>query len=178
MTTAAVRVDATASSTAYIGIGSNLERPVEQVHRACDALAGLPGTRFTALSPLYRNPAIGPGRQPDYVNAVAVIETGLDPHTLLDALQAIEVTQGRTRGSERWQARTIDLDLLVYGDRVIEDERLTIPHPRIQERAFVLRPLADVARDLSVPGVGPVSSLLANVSETALRRIDDGGDTL
>lgn len=178
MTAAAVRVDSTSVSTAYIGIGSNLDGPVEQVCRARDALAGLPGTRLVAFSPLYRNPALGPGEQPDYVNGVAVIETKLGPHALLDALLAIEANQGRTRGTDRWQPRTIDLDLLVYGDRVIDDERLTIPHPGIRERAFVLRPLADVARDLRVPGIGSVSTLLAAVSEADLHRIDDCGDVL
>ncbi len=173
MTVAAVRVDAMTSSTAYIGIGSNLGRPIEQVRRACDALAALPSTRLVARSPLYRNPAIGPGRQPDFVNGVAVIETHLEPHALLDALLAIEVARGRIRGSERWQPRNIDLDLLVYGEHVVKDERLTIPHPRIRERAFVLRPLFDVANDLDVPGVGAVSTLLAGVSEAGLRRVDD-----
>ena len=173
MIAAAVRADSNSVSTAYIGIGSNLERPLEQVRRARDALAGLPETRLVAFSPLYRNPAVGPGEQPDYVNGVAVVETELEPHALLDALLAIEASQGRTRGPERCQPRTIDLDLLVYGDRVIDDERLTIPHPRMRERAFVLRPLAEVAHDLSVPGLGSVSTLLAGVSEVDLHRIDD-----
>ena len=176
MMAAAARVDTTSTSTVYIGIGSNLGQPLEQVRRARDALADLPGTRLIGMSPLYRNPAIGPGDQPDYVNAVAAIETRLGPHALLDALQAIEARQGRTRGAVRWQPRTVDLDLLVYGDRAISDQRLTVPHPHIHERAFVLKPLLDLAPDLDVPGLGPVASLLACVADGLLRRIDDAGD--
>lgn len=172
MTAPAERVDPTDSITAYIGIGSNLEGPAAQVRRAAAALARLPGTRLRTLSPLYRNPAVGPGKQPDYVNAVAVIETRLAPHALLDALQSIEHAQGRERGPVRWQPRTIDLDVLLYGDRVIDDERLTVPHPRIRERAFVLRPLHDVERELEIPGLGSVERLLARVSEATLRRVD------
>jgi len=165
-----VKVDSSASNTAYIGMGSNLEGPVAQVRRAADALANLPGSQRIALSPLYRNPAVGPGEQPDYVNAVAVVETTLEPHALLDALQSIENAQGRARGPTRWQPRTIDLDLLLYGDRVIEDGRLTVPHPRIGERAFVLRPLYDVDQTLEVPGLGPVGLLLERVSQASLHR--------
>jgi len=176
MTASAVRVDGTSASTAYIGIGSNLSRPAEQVCRARKALAGMPKTRVLGFSPLYRNPAVGPGKQPDFVNAVAAIETGLAPHELLDALQAIEVNQGRLRGSVRWQPRTLDLDLLVYGDRAIHDQRLTVPHAQMRERAFVLKPLLDVAPDLEVPGLGPVATLLSAVSEASLRRVDDPED--
>jgi 2-amino-4-hydroxy-6-hydroxymethyldihydropteridine diphosphokinase len=176
MMVAAARVDTTSTSTVYIGIGSNLGQPLEQVRRARDALADLPGTRLMGTSPLYRNPAIGPGDQPEYVNAVAAIETRLGPHALLDALQAIEARQGRTRGADRWQPRTVDLDLLVYGDRAISDQRLTVPHPHIHERAFVLKPLLDLAPDLDVPGLGSVASLLACVPDGLLRRIDDSGD--
>ena len=169
----AARVDSAASSSAYIGIGSNLEDPTAQVRRAADALARLSDTRLVALSPLYRNPAVGPGDQPDYVNAVAIVETALEPHALLDALQALENAQGRERGSIRWQARTIDLDLLLYGDRVIDDARLSVPHPRLRERAFVLKPLHDVAPELEVPGHGPIERLLARVSQDSLERIDE-----
>ena len=163
--------DAEPMSAAYIGIGSNLDNPVEQVLRARRALAELPRTRLLDFSPLYRNPAVGPGEQPDYVNAVAAIETELNPHALLEALLAIEAAQGRTRERLRWRPRTLDLDVLVYGERVIRDHDLTVPHPRIRERAFVLRPLADVAPELAIPGVGCVARLLAGVSETDLRRV-------
>lgn len=173
MTAPAARVDTAPVITTFIGIGSNLGRPVEQVRRAREALAELPKTRLLGLSPLYRNPAVGPGDQPDYVNAVAAIETQLGPRDLLKALQAIETAQGRARGSVRWQPRTLDLDLLMYGDRTIHDGCLTVPHPHIQERAFVLRPLMDVAPDLDVPGLGPVAALLSGVSEADLQRVDD-----
>ena len=176
MMASAARVDRTSTSTVYIGIGSNLGEPVEQIRRARDALAELPKTRLVGISPLYRNPALGPGEQPDYVNAVAAIETRLAPHALLDALQAIEANQGRTRGAIRWQPRTVDLDLLVYGDRAIRDRRLTVPHPHIHQRAFVLKPLLDLAPDLDVPGLGPVAALLSGVPDGSLRRINDPGD--
>lgn len=178
MTATAVGVDTAFTSTAYIGIGSNLDRPVKQVRCARNALADLPNTRLLEISPLYRNPALGPGQQPDYVNAVAVIETRLEPHALLDALLLIEVNQGRLRGPVRWQPRSIDLDLLVYGDRVIRDRRLTVPHPRMHERAFVLKPLFDLAPDLDVPGLGPVATLLGHLPDGTLRRVDNARDAL
>jgi 2-amino-4-hydroxy-6-hydroxymethyldihydropteridine diphosphokinase len=176
VTASAARVDTAAASTAYIGIGSNLGQPLEQIRGARNALAELPQTRLVGISPLYRNPAVGPGKQPDYLNAVAAIETRLAPHALLDALQAIEAKQGRTRGAIRWQPRTVDLDLLVYGDREIRDQRLTVPHPRIHQRAFVLKPLLDLAPDLDVPGLGPVAALLSGVPDGLLRQVDDLGD--
>jgi 2-amino-4-hydroxy-6-hydroxymethyldihydropteridine diphosphokinase len=176
MTAAAVGVETASTSTAYIGIGSNLDRPVQQVRRAGAALADLPKTQLLEISPLYRNPAIGPGQQPDYVNAVAVIETRLEPHALLDALLLIEANQGRIRGSIRWQPRIIDLDLLVYGDCTIRDRRLTVPHPHMHERGFVLKPLFDLAPDLDVPGLGPVATLLGRLPDGLLRRVDNPQD--
>ena len=178
MTAPAVRVDPASASKAYIGIGSNLSRPDEQIGRARNALSGLPKTRLLAFSPVYRNPALGPGDQPDYLNAVAAIETALAPHALLDALQIIEANQGRLRGAVRWGPRTLDLDLLVYGDRTIHDRRLTIPHPHIGERAFVLKPLLDIDPDLDVPGLGRVAALLSGVSQASLQRVDDPEDVL
>lgn len=172
MTDSPVRGDAKTTNTAYIGIGSNLEQPVEQVLRARRALAGLPRTRLVGFSPLYRNPAVGPGEQPDYVNAVAAIETKLEPRALLEALQAIEAAQGRVRNGVRWQPRTLDLDVLLYAERVIREEGLTVPHPHIQERAFVLRPLADLAPELVIPGLGPVTRLLAQVCQEDLLRLE------
>ncbi len=173
MTAAAAQADAGTANTAYIGIGSNLEQPVHQVLQARDALAALPNTRLLALSPLYRNPALGPGRQPDYVNAVAAIQTRLTAHELLDALQAVEAEQGRVRGSVQWAPRALDLDLLLYGDSEIGDECLTVPHPRLAQRAFVLKPLLDIAPNLDVPGLGPVTMLLSAVPEVSLQRIGE-----
>ena len=178
MTATAVRADSPSASTVYIGLGSNLEGPAKQVRRALKALGRLPQTRLLGVSNLYRNPAIGPGRQPDYVNAVAAIETGLEPHVLLDALQAIEADQGRTRTAVRWQPRTLDLDLLLYGRRVIDDGRLTVPHPHLHERAFVLKPLLDIAPDLHIPGRGDVATLLAGVPHAGLRPVEEGEEVL
>lgn len=173
MSASAAPVDSPSKTTAYVGVGSNLDRPRRQVLHARDALAALPATRLTGFSPLYRNPAIGPGRQPDYVNAVAVIETRLSPEELLEALKAIERRQGRVRGKQRWTPRTIDLDILLYGDQEIAGRALTVPHPRLGERVFVLRPLHDIAPDLEVPGLGAVADLLAAVPQSTLVRLDD-----
>jgi len=146
-------------TVAAVALGSNLEDPVSQVRRAFDELAALRDTRLVARSRLYRTPAIGPP-QPDYVNAVVLLETRLDAEPLFDALLAIEAAHGRVR-AERWGPRTLDLDLLVYGDAVIDAPRLRVPHPRLAERAFVLAPLAEVAPGLVVPGLGRVGELSA-----------------
>lgn len=136
---------------AYIGLGSNLQDPALQLREALQSLSRTPGVSRVTVSPFYRSVAIGPGEQPDYVNAVAAIDTTLAPLALLDVLQGIEQAQGRVRGELRWTARTLDLDLLLYGDQIIEHERLTVPHPRMTERNFVLRPLLDLAPDLRLP---------------------------
>ncbi|MDX1430900.1 MAG: 2-amino-4-hydroxy-6-hydroxymethyldihydropteridine diphosphokinase [Gammaproteobacteria bacterium] len=155
---------------AFVGVGSNLGDPAARVREAIAALADVEQTRVLRRSALYRNPAVGPGRQPDYVNAVAALATTLAPHALLDALQSIERRMGRERGPVRWAPRVIDLDLLIYGDRLIDDERLTVPHPRIAERPFVLYPLAEVAPDLEIPGGGPLAAMLRKVSDAGLSR--------
>lgn len=178
MTATAARADNLSASTVYIGLGSNLEGPAKQVRRALEALGRLPQSRLLGVSKLYRNPAIGPGEQPDFVNAVAAIETRLEPHTLLDALLAIEAAQGRARTTVRWQPRTLDLDVLLYGRRVIDDDRLTVPHRHLHERAFVLKPLLEIAPDLHIPGLGDVKTLLAGVSDAGLRPVDDGEESL
>jgi 2-amino-4-hydroxy-6-hydroxymethyldihydropteridine diphosphokinase len=149
--------------TAYIGLGSNLEEPLRQIRRALGALAGLPETRLVKRSSLYRSKPVGPLGQPDYVNAVACVETSLSPHDLLSELQALETAQGRRRDGPRWGARTLDLDILLYGALRLDDERLTIPHPRMTERAFVLVPLREIAPALVVPGAGRVADLAARV---------------
>lgn len=142
-----------------VALGSNLADPVDQVRRAFAELAAVPETRLVARSRLYRTRAVGPP-QPDYVNAAALLATRLEADDLFDRLLAIEGAHGRTRG-ERWGPRTLDLDLLVYGDAVIRTPRLTVPHPRLAERPFVLVPLAEVAADLEVPGLGGVGELCA-----------------
>lgn len=140
------------TETAFVGIGSNLDGPVAQVEAATEALSRIPATRLLACSGLYGSTPMGPADQPEYVNAVAQVETGLDAHALLDALQGLETAAGRDRTVERWGPRTLDLDLLLYGDRVLADERLCLPHPGIGERAFVLVPLAEIAPELRPPG--------------------------
>jgi 2-amino-4-hydroxy-6-hydroxymethyldihydropteridine diphosphokinase len=128
----------------YIALGSNQQQPASQLRRAIAALQGTPGCRPGAISPCYRSAAVGPGEQPDYLNAVLELYTQLSPEALLDTLQTIENTQGRVR-TERWGPRTLDLDILLYGDLIISTARLEIPHPRMAERNFVLYPLLDIA---------------------------------
>jgi len=127
----------------YIGLGSNLAEPAEQLRLAIQALAHLPSSQGLQVSSLYSSESLSPG-QPRYTNAVARLETELSPLALLDALQAIENEQGRVR-AERWGPRTLDLDVLLFGDRVIDEPRLKVPHYHMQARAFVLYPLAEVA---------------------------------
>jgi 2-amino-4-hydroxy-6-hydroxymethyldihydropteridine diphosphokinase len=153
------------SSAAYVALGSNLDDPGAQVERGFAALAALPGTLLLARSRRYRTPPWGVVDQPDFVNAVARLETSLAPRALLDALLAIETRAGRVRGL-RYGPRVLDLDLLLYGNCGLREAGLTVPHPRLHERAFVLLPLADLAPDLEVPGRGRVADLLAQVDTT------------
>jgi len=160
---------------AYVGIGSNLAQPLVQVKQAIDALKAVPATSLITHSPWYgSNPVGGSDQQPDYVNGVACLHTRLNPHALLDALQAIEQQQGRQRLT-RWGARTLDLDLLLYDDLEIHDERLTVPHPLMVERAFVLAPLADIAPHLVLPNGHSVTSLLAEISTAGLWPLTPSG---
>jgi 2-amino-4-hydroxy-6-hydroxymethyldihydropteridine diphosphokinase len=158
--------------TAAIALGSNLDEPAAQVTRALDELRRLPKTRVTGCSPLYRSVAVGadgrPAPQPDFCNAAALLATRLPARELLDRLQAIEQAHGRRRG-QRWTARCLDLDLLVYGDRVLEEPGLTLPHPRLAERNFVLYPLRDIAPGLVVPGLGRVDTLAARLGPEGLQ---------
>ena len=154
--------------TAYIGLGSNLDDPAAQVASAIAALAALPDSRLRATSSLYRNPPMGPQDQPDYVNAVVALETRLAARALLEAMQAIERAQGRDRSGQRWGPRTIDLDLLIYGDAEIDEDHLKVPHPGIGERAFVLVPLAEIAPHVSIPGHSALPVLLAAVDRASV----------
>ncbi len=156
---------------AYLALGSNLDDPRAQVGRAFDALAGLPQTRLVLRSALYASRPLGPVEQPDFVNAVAGLLTGLEPGALLAALKDLESRLGRARPVVRWGPRRIDLDLLVHGTACIATGELTLPHPGIAERAFVLAPLAEIAPDLDVPGLGRVRALLAGVDTTTVERI-------
>lgn len=158
--------------TAYIGLGSNLAGPRQQLERACQALAALPDSTLLRHSSWVRSAPLGPPDQPDYLNGVAVLETMLSPHALLDALQAIEARQGRVRGPQRWGPRTLDLDLLLYGEQIIGDQRLTVPHPGLGQRNFVLYPLREVAGEtLVIPGLGPLAGLLERCPEQGLERL-------
>ena len=146
---------------AWVGLGSNQDDPVRQLTTALKELNALPGCRVLRHSRLYRSPPWGPvADQPDYANAVAELDTGLLPHELLMALQALEDDHGRVR-LERWGPRTLDLDLLLYDDLIMTTDDLTLPHPRLHERAFVLVPIAELAPGLQVPGHGKVRDLLA-----------------
>ncbi len=156
---------------ACIGLGSNLEQPAAQIARAFLALGRLPDTRLLARSSLYRSRPLGDLDQPDYLNAVAVLETDLAAHALLDALQAIEAAQGRVRDGRRWAARTLDLDLLVFGDERHDDARLTVPHPGLVERDFVLYPLFEIAPELDIPGVGSLRACLAACPLRGIERV-------
>ncbi|MCK9394999.1 MAG: 2-amino-4-hydroxy-6-hydroxymethyldihydropteridine diphosphokinase [Methylobacter sp.] len=156
----------------YIGLGSNLENPVLQIKSARTAIAAIAGVEELAFSSLYHSAPMGPQDQPDYVNAVMCIATSLSPMELLRCLQYIENNQGRVRKAERWGARTLDLDMLIYGDQIIELPDLTVPHEGIAERAFVLYPLSEIAPQLPVPGKGNIADLLAKCPMNGLKRLD------
>ncbi|ELP5728123.1 2-amino-4-hydroxy-6-hydroxymethyldihydropteridine diphosphokinase [Vibrio vulnificus] len=154
--------------TVYIAIGSNLADPVVQAKSAIEALKQLPKSRFLCTSRLYSSTPMGPQNQPDYINAVAAIETELTPLELLNCTQAIELDQGRVRKEERWGPRTLDLDIILYGDEVIDSERLTVPHYGMKEREFVLYPLAEIAPNLTLPDGTELSQLLTSVDRNGL----------
>lgn len=146
--------------TAYVGLGSNLREPREQVLGALEELARLPRSRLAARSSLYRSAPLGCAAQPDFVNAVAKLRTGLAPEALLDALQDLERRHGRER-PRPGAPRTLDLDLLLYGSMPLATPRLTVPHPRMHERAFVLAPLLELDPEAAIPGRGRAADLLA-----------------
>lgn len=152
---------------AYIGLGSNLEDPVRQIESALVELGQMPFSQLLARSSLVFSKPLGAKSQPDYVNAVAKIETALNPDQLLARLQRIEHEHGRVR-SERWGPRTLDLDLLLYGDQRIQQPHLTVPHPGMAQRAFVLVPLLEIEPRLQIPGLGSLSTLLRQLPKDAL----------
>jgi 2-amino-4-hydroxy-6-hydroxymethyldihydropteridine diphosphokinase len=145
---------------AYVALGSNLGNPVQTIEDAIEAMAALRGSLLKAMSSLYRTAPVGLKHQPDFINAVVALDTRLSPRDLLDELFALEAHFGRER-SVKNAPRTLDLDLLLHGETVQDDPDLTLPHPRMHERAFVLAPLAEIAPDLVIPGHGPVAGLLA-----------------
>jgi 2-amino-4-hydroxy-6-hydroxymethyldihydropteridine diphosphokinase len=156
---------------AYIGIGSNLNDPAARVQAAFGELERLPATRLAARSSLYGSRPMGPADQPDYVNAVAGVDTRLPALELLLALAQIEDREGRSRGTAKWGPRTLDLDLLLYGEQCIATPVLTVPHPGLHARDFVLVPLAEIAGDLDVPGHGLLSALSGCCEKHGLVRL-------
>lgn len=152
---------------AFIGLGSNLGDSVATLRAALRALDALPDTRLVRASKLYRTPAWGVTEQPDFINAVAMLHTRRAPRRLLEDLLEIERHAGRQRladGSDRWGPRTLDLDLLLYGETRIDEPGLHVPHPRLHERAFVLVPLAEIAPDACIPGVGTAAQALSRMA--------------
>ena len=154
----------------YIGLGANLAQPLAQLQQAVAALRLLPASQLVAVSSFYGSKPMGPQDQPDYVNAVAALDTELSAEALLDALQQIEQQQGRQRKDERWGPRTLDLDILLYGDDIINSERLTVPHYGLKQREFVLYPLAEIAPNLRLPDGSVLSSLLQQVPLNGLQK--------
>jgi len=158
----------------FIGVGANLDNPEMGVRRAIEALGQIPETRLVASSSLYRTAPVGYLDQPDFVNAVTELETRLDPPALLTQLLSIEQRFGRKR-STRNAPRTLDLDMLLYGDRQMRSENLTLPHPRIAERAFVLVPLAEIAPEVTIGHLGTAAQLLETIRADGVERIGDFG---
>lgn len=159
---------------AYIGLGANLGDPRAQLRGAVQALAAIPETRLTAVSRLYGSAPVGPQDQPDYLNAVAAVETTLTPHRLLAALQAIENGAGRVR-ERHWGPRTLDLDLLLYAGDEIRTDTLTVPHPEMTNRAFVIVPLLDIAPGCVLPNGLKAANLPAATPGPDLRVLADSG---
>jgi len=169
MTSVASRV------TAYVALGSNLADPVAQIRRALGALAALPDTRLVRHSSFYRNPPAGGLDQPDFVNAVAEIETPIGPGELLRRLLDIERAHGRVRDYPN-APRTLDLDIVLYGTGRVVEPGLTVPHPRMLERSFVMIPLAEIAPAAMVPGGGRVADLARNMDASGMIRLSENGN--
>ena len=158
----------------YIGLGSNLAEPQQQLRDALNAVERIASTRLVATSSFYLSDPLGPADQPRYVNAVAALETALTPLQLLDALQSIELAQGRERKAERWGPRSLDLDILLFGDCLIDEPRLQVPHYHLHARAFVLYPLAEVApSDLRLADGRRLVDLLAACPFEGLQRLGE-----
>lgn len=154
----------------YIGLGSNLDGPIEQVSTAMDELARLHQSKLVKSSSLYRSSPLGPQQQPDFINAVVKMETGQAPSALLDELQRIEQRHGRTR-TFHWGPRTLDLDILIYGNLTMDTGSLTIPHPQLAHRSFVLEPLMEIAPYGEVPGLGQIAELYRRLQAMPLQKV-------
>ena len=156
-------------SICYIGVGSNLGNPAEKAQQAIKALSNLDNCSLLAASSLYCSKPMGPSDQPDYINAVVKLETSLRPLALLDALQEIELNQGRVRKNERWGPRTLDLDILLIDNLHIDNERLTVPHYGLCDREFVLYPLFEIEPSLKLPNDKALSVLVDNCPRNGLQ---------
>ena len=155
----------------YIGLGSNLDGPESQLTIALVALNGIPDTTLLQYSSFYRSTPLGPSDQPDFVNAVALLNSDLPAKQLLGQLQLIENRQGRVRHGQQWGPRTLDLDILLYGNEVIDEPGLTVPHPGIRYRNFVLMPLLELAPDIEIPGLGRADELLADAGNAGIKKL-------
>ena len=159
---------------AYLGVGSNLDEPAAQVRRAFGELDQIRDSRCVSTSSLYLSVPLGPVEQPDFVNAVAVMETGLSVEKLLESLQALEESHGRRRNTTRWGPRTLDLDILLYGNRHMNTGRLILPHPELHKRNFVLYPLLEVTSpDLHIPGRGRLGELIRDCRADGIKRLSE-----
>lgn len=154
----------------YLALGSNLANPLHQVQAALDAMAAIPQTTPVATSSFYRTPPYGPPDQPDYLNAAVALETTLTPEALLDQTQRIELEQGRVRKDHRWGPRTLDLDIMLFGDLTLNTPRLIVPHYDIANRAFMLVPLLDIAPAITFPDGTPAAEMLARLDASAIQR--------
>jgi len=155
----------------YLGLGANLNSPKKQLDNAVIALKNLPNSEFIACSHYYASKPMGPQDQPDYVNAVACINTSLEPEQLLDLTQAIELEHGRVRKAERWGARTLDIDILLFGEQVINTKRLTVPHYGLNEREFVVYPLQEIAPELILPSGVSIKQIANNLPLNDLQQL-------
>ena len=155
----------------YIGLGSNLGDPETQLTSALAALNGLPDTDLVRCSSFYRSKPLGPGDQPDFINAVASLESGLTAKELLARLQSIENRQGRVRDGIKWGPRTLDLDMLLYGNEIIDEPGLVVPHPEMRHRNFVLIPLLELAPDVEIPGLGRADKFLADTGRAGITKL-------
>jgi 2-amino-4-hydroxy-6-hydroxymethyldihydropteridine diphosphokinase len=154
----------------FVGLGSNLADPAAQLGRAIAELAALPNTTLVAQSPFYASKPVGPQDQPDYVNGAAWLNTSLEPHVLLDHLQSIEQTHGRKR-LQHWGPRTLDLDVLLFGQQTLNDDRLTVPHAQLSQRDFALQPLLDLNPKLTLPDGTPLALLRQQCPDNQLRKL-------
>ncbi|KAF1368270.1 2-amino-4-hydroxy-6-hydroxymethyldihydropteridine diphosphokinase [Yokenella regensburgei] len=151
-------------SLVYIALGSNLASPLDQVNAAIAALGEIPESRVVALSSFYRTPPLGPQDQPDYLNAAVALDTALSPEALLDNTQRIELQQGRVRKAERWGPRTLDLDIMLFGQQVLDTPRLTVPHYDMKNRGFMLWPLFEIAPELTFPDGTTLAAILKQLN--------------